>query len=536
MTQVACDVTVGKFIFGANVRVHEFLDCHTEQSPESEFAVCLTERVTYRDAQNQSDLIARAFVAGGARLGDRISILQKNSIETTLLFLGASKAGVVAMPLNYRLLPSDWLKICSETQPKWLFCDKEFVPAVEEIKSQLTCVKSLVTTYEQPLPGWVNFREWVYTQSSKPPSMVFGEGTDALLLHTSGTTGPPRGAVITHRALTAAIAQLRAVAALRPDDRLLLVLPLCHAAGIVTMLHAISCGACLVIHRDFDPASFINTLDEEDVTVTMMVPTMIRKCLDEVPNLADRSFAKLRLLIYGASPIQQNMMREMMDVFGCDLAQRYGTTETLSLTWLSPADHRLALGNQPELLRSAGQPLPGVEIQTVDGNGESVGSGNRGEIIVRGPQLMRGYWQSSEPVDDNRLPNDWMRTGDVGSIDSKGYLYICARMNDVIISGGENIHPSDIEAVLLEHPYVDDVAVIGIPDPRWGERVKAFVVSGSGANCSAERLIEFCRGQLAGFKVPGTVDFVQSLPRNQAGKLQRSKLREPYWLGQDRSI
>ncbi len=302
------------------------------------------------------------------------------------------------------------------------------------------------------------------------------------------------------------------------------------------MLHTISCGACLVIQRDFDPAACINTLDEEDVTVTMMVPTMIQKCLDEVANLADRSFAKLRLVIYGASPILEETVRAMMDVFGCDLAQRYGTTETLSLTWLSPDDHRLALEHKPELLRSAGHSLPGTEIQIVDRNGEFLDSGYRGEIVVRGPQLMRGYWRSGGSVEDDRLPDDWVRTGDVGFIDPDGYIYICDRMNDIIISGGENIHPREIEAVLLGHPDIDDAAVIGVPDPQWGERVKAIIVPGSEANCSAEQLIEYCRGQLAGFKVPGSVDFVHRLPRNQSGKVQKGKLREPYWLGHDRPI
>ena len=301
------------------------------------------------------------------------------------------------------------------------------------------------------------------------------------------------------------------------------------------MLHTISFGACLVIERKFDSEAVIRTLDERDVTVAMMVPTMIRKCLDEVANVADRSFAKLRLLIYGASPMRGETVRQMLDVFGCDLAQRYGTTETLSLTWLGPADHRLSLRSKPEMLRSAGQALPDTQIRIFDKNGNNLPNGQTGEIVVRGPQLMRGYWKSSKVVDDYR-PEDWMHTGDVGFIDSDGYIYICDRMKDVIISGGENIYPREIETVLLGHPSVADAAVIGVPDLKWGESVKAIVALRDGVNCSAGKLIEYCRGQLAGFKVPDSVDFVRSLPRNSSGKVLKWELREPHWRGHDRRI
>jgi long-chain acyl-CoA synthetase len=354
-------------------------------------------------------------------------------------------------------------------------------------------------------------------------------------MYTSGTTGPPKGAVLTHRAVTANIAQLRTVAPFEPADRFLLVLPLCHAAGIVAMLHVLASGASLVVHGGFEPSAVVTALDKAGVTVTMLVPTMIQKCFDGVADMAERSFAKLRLVIYGASPIHGETVRQMTDVFGCELAQRYGTTETLSLTWLSPSDHRLALESKPELLRSAGRGLPGTQIRIVDGNGKSLPIGETGEIVVRGPQLMRGYWKS-DVVPADPLPAGWVRTGDIGFRDSEGYVYICDRARDVIISGGENIYPREIEAILSGNPEVEDVAVIGVPDREWGERVKAIVVLRNGADCSAGQLIEYCRGQLAGFKVPDSVDFVRRLPRNSSGKVLKHELREPYWRGCDRRI
>jgi len=517
------------------VRAHDYLDLQAEQRPDAEFAICSGQRITYGEARDQANRISRALIGGGAKSGDRVAILQRNSIETVLLFHGAFKAGILPTPINHRLLPSDWLRTCQDAQVKLLVCDAEFVPEVDKIRSQLKSVRSFIMTEGHPLPGWADFQDWVSAHPPQPPNVRVGEEKDALLMYTSGTTGLPKGAVLTHRAVTANIAQLGEVATFRPADRFLLVLPLCHAAGIVAMLQPISGGACLVIQRSFDPDAVVSALDEADVTVTMMVPTMIRKCLDDVANVVDRSFAKLRLVIYGASPIPAETVRQMMDVFGCDLAQRYGTTETLSLTWLSPADHRLALAGKPELLRSAGQALPGTQIRIVDGNGVFLPNGKNGEIVVRGLQLMRRYWETATAKDDD-LSNGWMHTGDVGFMDSDGYIYICDRKKDVIISGGENIYPREIEAVLAGHPNVDDAAVIGIPDLKWGERVKAIVTLRNGASCSAGQLIEYCRGQLAGFKVPDSVEFVRCLPRNPAGKVLKGELREPYWRDHDRRI
>jgi acyl-CoA synthetase (AMP-forming)/AMP-acid ligase II len=525
-----------QFTFGGNcVRVHDYLDVHAEQRPDAEFAICSGERITYGEARNQANRISRALIDSGAKPGDRVAILQKNSIETVLLYQGAFKAGIVPTPINYRLLPAEWLRICQDAKAKLLFCDAEFVPEVDQFRSQLKSVRFFIVSSGRPLPGWADFPDWAIAHDPLPPNVNVGEEEDALQMYTSGTTGPPKGAVLTHRAVTANISQLAKVAAFRTTDRFLLVLPICHAAGIIAMLQTISSGACLIIHRSFDPMGVVSALNEADVTVTMMVPTMIRKCLDEVASVADRSYAMLRLVIYGASPIHDNTVRQMMEVFGCDLAQRYGSTETLSLTWLSPADHRMSLEGQPELLRSAGHALPGTEICIMDGSGTILPNGKHGEIVVRGPQLMRGYWKSAETMDD-AFREDWMHTGDVGFMDSDGYVYICDRMNDVIISGGENIYPREIEAVLAGHPNVDDAAVIGIPDLKWGESVKAIVALRSGASCSSEQLIEYCRGQLAGFKVPDSVDFVRQLPRNPSGKVLKRELREPYWRGHDRRI
>ena len=272
---------------------------------------------------------------------------------------------------------------------------------------------------------------------------VMAQEQDALQLYTSGTTAKPRAVLLTHSAVAAGVSQLATVARLQTSDRFLLVMPLFHAAGIMTMLHAVAGGASLFIQQDFAPRTAVDALDDEGITVAMMVPTMIQRCLTEISGQGKRSFEKLRLIIYGASPIAEETLRRAMKLFGCDFAQRYGTTETLSLAWLDPADHRVALEGKPELLRSAGRPLPGIEIRVVDANDQDLPVGERGEFVVSGPQLMRGYWKSVDNSSFDECGDRWIRTGDVGYADADGYIYICDRVKDVIVSGGENIYPRE---------------------------------------------------------------------------------------------
>jgi acyl-CoA synthetase (AMP-forming)/AMP-acid ligase II len=255
---------------------------------------------------------------------------------------------------------------------------------------------------------------------------------------------------------------------------------------------------------------------------------MIRTCLTDVADIANRRFKNLRLIIYGGSPMAEATLREAMNVFQCDFAQRYGSTETLCLTWLKPEDHRLALQGKPELLRSAGQPLPGVEIRVVDGNRQELSCRQYGEFIAAGPQLMKRYWKLDDDGGFELDGNRFLRTGDCGFINADNYLYLRDRADDVIISGGENIYPREIEDVLVLHPDIDQAAVIGVLDAKWGEAIKAVVVRRAGGNVSADQLIGYCRQQVAGFKTPRSIDFVADLPRNAAGKILRYQLREFY--------
>jgi fatty-acyl-CoA synthase len=263
---------------------------------------------------------------------------------------------------------------------------------------------------------------------------------------------------------------------------------------------------------------------------------MIQACLVMVPDVAQRRYDALRLISYGASPIAEATLRRALDVFGCEFFQGYGMTETTAvLTYLLPSDHDRALAGRPELLLSAGRPVAGTELRIVDTAGAPLPLGGVGEIAARGPQLMRGYFNLPEATAE-AMAGGWMHTGDAGRLDEEGYLYIEDRVKDMIVSGGENIYPHEIEQVLFEHPAVADAAVIGVPDDQWGETVKAVIVLRKDATATEEEIIDFTRGKLGGFKRPRSVDFASELPYNPSGKVLKRALREAYWAGHTRRV
>jgi acyl-CoA synthetase (AMP-forming)/AMP-acid ligase II len=351
-------------------------------------------------------------------------------------------------------------------------------------------------------------------------------------MYTSGTTGHPKGAVITQRALGDNIVQNSLLLQGEPGKRALAVTPLYHAAIVPSAFAWLFRGGSLYLQEEFKPTEVVRALSEERIAYVVLVPAMIQACLVGAPDAGERSYESLRLIYYGASPIAEQTLCRAIEVFGCDFLQTYGLTEaTQIVTYLPPADHRRGLAEQPELLLSAGRAVAGTELRIVDPLGHPLPNGSPGEIVVRGPQLMRGYWNLPEATAAT-LQDGWLHTGDVGTLDDQGYLYVQDRLKDLIISGAENVYPRAVENVLFRHPAVADAAVIGVPDERWGETVKAVVVLRAGMTASEQELIEFCRGKLAGFERPRSVDFVESLPRNPSGKVLKRVLREPYWTGQ----
>ncbi|MCH7522957.1 MAG: long-chain-fatty-acid--CoA ligase, partial [Chloroflexi bacterium] len=470
------------------------------------------------------------------QIGVRLACLSKNSIEHALLFYAASKAGVVPVPLNYRLAAPEWAYIINDAQAKMLIASAAYVSIADGFRSELMTVERFIAIGADGAEGWDDYHRWVADQPDTAPDRVVTDEHDVYQLYTSGTTGHPKGAVLTHGAVSAQLHQVQLVVQGTPGERALIVAPLYHAAAAITAFVSVAGGGSLYIQEDFNPLEVVRALSEENMVQATLIPAMIQACLVFVPDIAERDYSNLRRITYGASPIAEETLRRAVDVFKCEFAQGYGMTETTAiLTYLLPSDHEVALKEKPELLLSAGRPLLGTELRVVDEDDKPLPNGTIGEIIGRGPQLMRGYWNLPDESAE-ALRGGWMHTGDAGVMDDEGYIYIQDRVKDMIVSGGENIYPRVIEDVLFKHPAIADAAVIGVPDEQWGETVKAIVVLRDKATATEEEVIEFCRDKLGGFERPRSVEFVKALPRNPTGKVLKRELREPYWAGQKRRV
>jgi acyl-CoA synthetase (AMP-forming)/AMP-acid ligase II len=516
------------------MRLHDYLEYRARVTPDADFAVFEGRRTSYAEADAEANRIANALVAEGLEVGDRVAILARNCTEFATFYYGASKAGVVPVPLNYRLAPPEWSFIVQDAGAKLLIARGELASAIDGVRGELSSVKRSVAM-DVDVAGWGSWEDLVAGQSDTPPDRSISPEDDAYQMYTSGTTGRPKGAVVPHHALCANLEQIGAAATCRPGERVLIVAPLYHAAAGVVTFMTVASGGVLCIHEDFDPNEVVRALDEDDLAVAFLVPAMIQFAL-LMPGASDRRYECLRLIIYGASAISEPVLRQAVEVFGCEFIQAYGMTEVTAVaTTLLPADHERALRENSQLLLSCGRPILGTEVRVADANDEPVPAGEIGEILIRGPQTMRGYWNRPDATAES-LRGGWMHTGDAGSFDEEGYLYVQDRVKDMIVSGGENVYPREIEEVLFQHGAVADAAVIGIPDERWGEAVMAIVVLREGESASAEEIIDFCRGRLAGFKRPVAVDFIEALPRNPSGKVLKRELREPHWQGKQRRV
>ncbi len=516
--------------------LHDSLDYFAREKPD---ALCIEfgeRRIPYREAHAQVNRLARALASQGLGPGDRFAILAKNCAEYPFFYFAASKCGAVPVPLNYRLAPPELAFIVRDAGARLVVARADLVATLDSVRDELGDVKTWVSL-DGPRPeGWIDYAEWLAGQQGGAPEHRGEADDDLYQMYTSGTTGRPKGAVITQAAAAANLIQQIAAVKTLPDDHTLVVAPLYHAAAALTALGSMSYGGSMLVQEDFSPVEVVKALSEGGVTRTTLVPAMIQACLVMVPDAAQRDYARLHTIIYGASPIAADVLRKAIEVFRCDFTQGYGMTETTAaLTFLSPADHRRALESKPELLLSAGRPLPGTEVRIVDENDQPVPAGTVGQIVARGDQLMRGYWNMAEATEE-ALRGGWMHTGDAGILDEEGFLFIQDRVKDMIVSGGENVYPREVENALFEHPAVADVAVLGVPDEKFGEGVKAIVVLRAGQEASEDDLVEFCKGRLAGYKRPRSVDFIAELPRNASGKVLKKELREKYWAGHERRV
>ncbi|MGE0827817.1 MAG: long-chain-fatty-acid--CoA ligase, partial [Hyphomonadaceae bacterium] len=381
------------------------------------------------------------------------------------------------------------------------------------------------------------YEAWRDAQSDAAPGVEITSDDVAIQLYTSGTTGRPKGAMLTHANF---LAGRRAAAEAKlawfdwtAEDVSLIAMPNAHIGGTGWGVWTLLNGARGIIVREFDPLKVLDFIERDGVSKMFMVPAALQIVVRQ-PRAREIDYSRMKYILYGASPIPLDLLRECMEVFGCGFAQQYGMTETTgTVVYLPPEDHDPA-GNQR--MRAAGLPLPGVEIKVIDEKGNALPPGVVGEVATRSSNNMKGYWKLPEATAATIAADGWLRTGDAGYLDKDGYLFIHDRVKDMICSGAENIYPAEVESAIYGHPSVAEVAVIGVPDDKWGEAVKAVVALKPGAKPDPESIIEFAKTRIAAFKAPKTVDFIDALPRNASGKIMRRTLREPFWEGRERRV
>jgi fatty-acyl-CoA synthase len=492
-------------------------------------------RTGFAEFERLTNRVANGLKALGVKQRERIAYLGKNSDIYFELLLGAMKANVVMAPVNWRLAAPEIAFIVADCKAPVLFVGPECVTQVRNIQPQLPDLRIAITT-EGGAPEWRDYTAWRDAQSADDPGVEISRQDVAIQLYTSGTTGKPKGAMLSHANL---LNLLEAGQGEAPDwnkwsedDVSLVAMPIFHIGGSGWGVLGLYHGARGVIAREFDPTKVLDFIEQSGITKLFMVPAAMQFVVRQ-PRARSVDFSRLKYMLYGASPIPAALLKECIEVFGCGFVQLYGMTETTgTIVALAPEDHVEGL----ERMRSAGKALPGVELAILDANGNRLPAGEVGEIATRSGSNMVGYWNMPEATARTLDRDGWLRTGDAGYMDSDGYLYIHDRIKDMIISGGENIYPAEVESAICDHPDVAEAAVVGVPDETWGEAVKAIVVMKLGKQATASDIINFTRERIAGFKTPKTVDFIDALPRNASGKILRRHLRDPYWVGKDRQV
>ena len=484
-------------------------------------APCLSledEHLTYAELNRRSNQLGNAMLSKGLKPGDRVGLIVRTALISYELFHACGKTGTIMLPINWRLSAREVASVLTDAKPRLVIVAAEFRHLLEEAGHEIE-----VLDIER------NYASWRDGADATDPGFPISPDDPLLLLYTSGTTGLPKGVTITQKNMTFVDRTAGEIWNFGPESVNLVAMPLYHIGGIGYGMMALSQGGHTVLVAQAEAESIVSAMHRHHVTHGFFVPTVIQRIVDKVE--AD-GFApnSLQLIIYGASRIGHELLARTMRLLGCGFSHAYGLTETSgTVVSMGPEDH------DPESpfagrLASCGRPLPWAEVQLVDpSDGRMVPVGEIGEIRVRSEANMLGYWGKPEITAETVTAEGWLCTGDAAYQDKDGYLYIQDRYKDMIISGGENIYPAEIESVLHDHPDVAEIAVIGVPHPKWGETPRAYIVPVPGHRPNEDQILEYARSRLARYKCPTSVAFVASLPRNVSGKILKREMRAVEW-------
>lgn len=488
---------------------------------------------TWRESYERSSQVAQALKAAGVGNQDRVAFLDKNSIEHFEVFYGCALLNAVSVDINFRLAPPEVAFIVNDARAKVFVVGPDFVPVLDAIAGDLPHTKKIVVIGGHPQHE--SYESWVSRYQPIDPGAMAKKGDVAFQLYSSGTTGRPKGVMLTNENFMGILPSARDLWGMDEHTINLVAMPLFHigGSGWATAGQYNGCKS-IIIREATDVGGLVKLIGQHRITHAFMVPALLAFTL-MVPDIDKADFSSLKLIAYGASPISEQVLSASLKTYKCDFVQVYGLTETTGVvTMLMHEDHDVD-GPKKHLLRSCGKPSLGVELKVIDENGKELPAGEVGEIIIRSEQVMKGYWNMPEETAKS-IRNGWFYTGDAAYKDKDGYVYIHDRMKDMIVSGGENVYPAEVENALMKHPAIADVAVIGIPDDRWGEVPLAIVVRKPNVEVTEDDIVAFGRTQLAGFKTPKKVVWADALPRNPSGKILKKDLRAPYWAGRRRQV
>ncbi|MES2534260.1 MAG: long-chain-fatty-acid--CoA ligase [Pseudomonadota bacterium] len=512
--------------------IEEIIRTFAATSGDKPIATYNDQTKTYREMDLRSNRVANALIAEGLRPDSRFAFIDKSGHAVFETLFGARKMGAVQIAVNWRLSPREMAHVINDSESEVVIVGSDFFRHIDEIAPELKNVRKIIAMGDHP--EHVSYDDWLADKAATDPGHQSGPDDIALQLYTSGTTGLPKGTMLANANIFAFVESAEKAFKVNSDGVHLICVPLFHVGGIVWSLQAMAHGGHCIGTRDFDGPALIRAFPKYGVTHGMMVPAVIQMLL-AVPEARTTDFSTLRGITYGGSAISEKVLADALNTFKCGLYGMYGSTElSFGITMLAPDEHDPV--NKPEILTSCGKALPGTEMRIVDpASLEDVADEAIGEVWIRSPQVTRGYWKQPKSTADVFLKDGWYRTGDIGYI-RNGYLFLHDRLKDMIVSGAENVYPAEVERVLAEHPGIAEAAVIGIPDEKWGESVKAIVVLAKGATLAGEDIIAYTRANLAHYKCPKSVDIVPSLPRTPSGKIVKHELREPFWAGRKRRV
>ena len=493
--------------------------------------------LTYHQANARINQLANALRKLGIQKGSNIAILLHNCPQFIEILFACFKAGIGTVPINFRLHPKECAFIIDNSEAVAMFLGDDFKDSLYSLRREMPKVKHYVCVSE-PLEGMISYETFLQGESTAFIDEKVERDDLAWLFYTSGTTGRPKGAMLTHHVLMMMTMNFYAdISPLGPEDVVLHAAPLSHGSGLYGIPNVAKGAANVILHtKSFEPKAVFETVARRRVTNMFVAPAMIKRLVTS-PEIGRYDLSSIRCINYGGAPIYEEDLKEAVRKMGRVFVQLFGQAESpMTITYLRKEEHLLE-GNEKQMKRltSAGIPRTDVEVKIFDSKDQELPPGEMGEIVVRGEVVMKGYWRNPEATAET-MRGGWLHTGDLGIMDERGYFYILDRAKDMIISGGENIYSREIEDVIIKHPAVYEVAVIGVPDEKWGEAVKAIVSLREGKKATGEEIIDFCKQHLASYKKPKSVDFIEAIPKNPYGKVLKRELREKYWAGEARRV